>query len=283
MRILNGLSMCLVCIVFLSDCSVCRDDSAMVAKLRSKLKHKFILDFLIERKPEVKYRFEDRLMEMAMDSSSFEIIDNPINLNVAHPLEAFSYYEDYVIYRVPSFNGREQYYLLVLGMLHPNELYLLADDTTRAILLDTLDVHTAGGSYMDFLTLNGKNVLKLSRIAPGVGFYFEQEAIAGLIDRRFKILFSIKTLEATNWTMDDKDSTERDKFFRTMSSYKFVDLNGDGFLDIVEETTEDIILPDESENSMGDDYRKGKVVSNVSKSENQFLWNDITYTFDKVK
>ena len=72
MSILHNLAMGLLCSLLLSAHSICGSDSAMVANLRSQLKYKFVLDFLIKQKPEIKYEGEELVRRMAGDLSYFE-------------------------------------------------------------------------------------------------------------------------------------------------------------------------------------------------------------------
>ncbi len=252
-----------------------QDDSLrFVDRLRSQLKHKFILEFVLKQKPEREYDSEELLRDWSKDSNNFEVIDPPLGKGA---LETFRYYHMYQLYRVLSFNGNEQYYALVYEDIGPQEIFLLSDDTTHPMLEDTFSIHGPGGTGLSFERLNNGNILRAFRSAPGVGYMLEQNALVGIIDGKFTILFKTNTLEVRDLSDDSNDTTA----LRTTSTYQFANLNSDSLSDIIEQISEDVILMDEMQSFTN--FQTAKVIRHVSKRERRYLWNNKTYSFDPIE
>jgi hypothetical protein len=257
-----------------ADYSFCQSHSPLVDTLRSEMRYKFALDALVQRKFELRF-FGERLAKKYGEDINYFMVEEPPEDTLS--LEEFRYYgESFSLRRTLSMDGRKQYFVLIWNNIGPQEITLLQDDTTHAVVLDTFEINATGENTLQCQRLNNTNILKISREYFGLGQYRKEEALVGIKNDKFNILFSTKILEGYD-RMLDQDSISNE-FVRTMSSYKLVDLNNDGFLDIEETVTEDIIAAEKEKS-----YKQARVLSHVSDVKNRYFWNDNTHAFDKVR
>src|SRR5207249_2806884 len=120
-------------LMILAASSLCGDDSLLVATLRSKLKYRFILDYLESKKPHIYFFGEKYSNKVATNPDYFDVIEPPFD---STSLEEFTYFLNYSLRRVASLQTNEQYYLLSTGETGSDELFLFDNDTSHAILLD---------------------------------------------------------------------------------------------------------------------------------------------------
>lgn len=246
--------------------------SQPVNVLRSQLRYKFALDALVQRQLELRLYGERVAKDEAIDPGNFRDLDPPYD---SRALEEFMYYgQIFDLRRMPSMDGRKEYYALIWNNLGPQEITLLVDDTTRPVVLDTFEINATGKNTLVLQRLNNVNILKVSREVLGVGAYRVEEALVGIQEDKFKLLFATMILDAYDKGMDENNVTN--EFVRTMSTYKLIDLNGDGFLDIQEEVVEDLIGE-----PIGDDFRRARVISHISTHENRLIWNPATHAFHR--
>jgi hypothetical protein len=239
--------------------------------LRKQLKYKFALDFLM------RYRYSDEVMrkydtEHLDDSSSM----TKLTPNGKYIVEEFMFFDWYKLYKFHSYTGNDTYF--ILGWYCPAlvALYLFKGDTIYPAVVDTFELGGVGGSCT-FGQMNGCNIMHIGRTFPGVGHYSEGEGILAIVDNKFRIIFSTRRIEITHPEHGDPR--------RTMNKLSFVDLNNDGFIDILEESTEDIVAKEDlkfnPKHSI--DYKQVKAKELIARKEHKYIWNDKTKLWDQIE
>ncbi len=105
-----------------------------------------------------------------------------------------------------------------------------------------------------------------------------------ITDDRFKRLFTSTVMEVREADLlSDPDSgghASRGDYIRTMTNYKLVDLDGDGFVDILEETSVDKIhlTPDADT-----EFKDAKQVERISLTEHKYIWNAESNHFVQIR
>ncbi len=229
--------------------------------LRSQLKYKFALDFVISH-------------ELAGDTSEPESQEPKIlHSGDSLALEEFNCHWDYRVYKFFSFDGRHNYFLL--GKYVPSfaSLYLFTADSTDPTYLDEYNGSLIGSFQFD--TLNGGNIIRTEIYTTGSGFYGHHLFFLAISNDKFIEQFHcyLEDLSAYN------DTTRRD-----LGSVKLIDLNGDGYRDIRFESTEDMLDPNQDFNVWDEDELKSaKSLRNLSKSVKKFIWNPRTLVFEESR
>ncbi len=269
-------ALALVCVLCCMGIARCENDSALVANLRSKLKYKFALDFLVQRKPHLE-RFgtdTEMIQDMAQNAEYFRVVDTSDST-----AEEFFYYDDYEVRKVPSFDEPALSYFIIFNAFDTRSIFLLADDTSHAVLLDTFPVNSVEGPDLDVISFNGKSILKLERTAYSLDRYIKQGCLLAIIDHRFRRLYTTTEMEVYMAdSVSDPDIGGRvntGNYIRSMANYRFIDLDGDGFLDLVEETRKDIVNMDNAD----DDFERATVIKHISSAEERFLWDPASNSF----
>lgn len=247
-------------------------DSARYENLRANLKHKFILDFL--QRTQAAQSLLNR-----EDFNRAKQFDNLFRISDVKPkgaLESFNYYLPYDLYQVRSFDSEHKFYLLAASypLYGLEKLFLLDDHERNHELLDTLDFNPLNNCELDFFQLNGHNMIRLHQSVHGTGYLDKEEALVGIIGKRFHNLFSTDLLQVNDWEMSPSD-TSRD-FDRWTGKIRYVDENGDGVLDIEKEVSEDVITMD---GVRGSDFAAGRVIRHLRSWVEIYVWDNKTDTF----
>lgn len=239
---------------FLNLDGVAISQQSNVEKLRSELRYPFILDF-------------------ALNHCSADSIDP--NLVYAMPpqsgfSQSFQLNELYSLKPISSFEGDRLYFFLTKHELAIETWYLLEHDSTRAVLIDTLLFWRIGDVAED--TLNGGTIFRVEQHTTGTGFYGHHLFIYAVLHDRFRELFHCYLADLSTW---------RDTVTRTLGAVSYADINGDGYRDIRYETEEDMLDPTQDINVWNEDeLRDAAVLSTLSHSAREFLWNPVTLTFE---
>jgi hypothetical protein len=245
-----------------------------IAKLRQELRYKFILDFLID---------QERAGKEGTDTIQFydpEAIAYHKDVKLPEgALEQFEFGMYNTLYRVKSMTGDQQYFLLVCSETHDPcksvlAFTLLSVDTVNGHLLDSFEVSDrSGGGTFQFDTLNNCNILRIERPQWSTGHYHEDEALLGISEENISVLYSRKKVEIFSPWNDLGE--ER----RVLKERHLQDLNHDGFLDIIEQTTDEIMERPETDPRGKPDYYHAKVKKVLSKSTEKYFWNNGTHSF----
>ncbi len=243
-------------------------NNVLIRQLREQLKFKFVLDFLIEyvyTKDSTGSRYNPALLK---DQRHVGIM----NIFARRAIEEFQLGDVFCVYRVNDLAGKHKYFLVVDLAPTPYKLYLLDNNTRRWKLLDSFEF---GGNEADYEIENmgGYNIIKVQRRNFGSGRYTEDQALLGIVDGKFKTLFGNRNIELI--TPENGDA------FRTLKKITMVDLNGDGYLDIVEETIEEVISKDVLKNPNNDEISQLKGKKLISRKKSKYYWNKMSYFFEK--
>ncbi|MBI1767563.1 MAG: hypothetical protein HYR67_04220 [Bacteroidetes bacterium] len=260
----------------LSKSEVAKEIKLATQNLREQLKYKFVLDFLLE------YRTEDgKPLADTTEINDPEFISKREGKKLGKDiLEQFELGGLFSLYKVKSTTGVQDYYLVVNSETEDPtksalDFSLLGNDTKHWNFFDSFYFHGHGGGFQ-FDTLNRYNVIKVKRLNSGSPHSSEDEAYLGIVNDKFRVLFSTRRLELF--------SPERRDPIRTMRNIKFVDLNGDGFLDILEETKVEAVVKDElGKIKQYEEISRVKAKKMISKGVHKYYWNNSSYSFDRMK
>ncbi len=242
-------------------------DSIRLADLRSHLKYKFIIDYLSRVRPDKQY-FDD---EMERNLNHFVInTDKPEGA-----LESFGYYLEYDLYTIESIGERNSLYLLAASDINGLvKLFLFDDAEHQHTLLDTLDLYPENDPEINFVQINGQDIIRLRQTIHGSGYLDEQEILVGVVGERFHDLFKTDLLQANNWGLSPSDTSN--DFDRWTAKIRYVDVNGDGMLDIEKEVSEDVISMDGVKDF---DFASGRVIKHVRSWIEIYIWDRSTDFF----
>ena len=248
--------------------------SQRVQALKRQLKHKFVVDYLIH----------------ATDESGNPLIDSswlssPEDFHWTYQaklppgvLEQFTLGVTYNIYQIRSIRSNTMYILVSdTGVGEgPGGFDLFEGNDSNWAHLDSFDFGGHGGR-VKFRRLNGQDVITVDRPTWSSGFqahFAIDEAIIAIDSGKFKTLFGTRSLELLSPPADSDELT-----LYTTRTISLKDLNGDGFLDIVEK--ERVVKAITVEHSSLYDV-KVKSGGLVSKTERKYTWNQKTYSFDRT-
>lgn len=235
-----------------------------IMRLKSELRYKFVLDFVVNYLGAEPPGFDTTAMQ-----------DPSLNVLVRKPgpqvIQAFIYAGTaYSLYNVNSFNGHQDYYLLTASSPSDiGELYLLANDTSRWSLLDTFALPAHQGKCM-LQNVNGYHVIKVEQSPWGTGFSSTDEAFLGIINDKFKTLFGVKKIEVISLPNGTAKQTVR--------SVKFVPAGVGNVPEIAEDDTVSIINTDVTIGDEGPIYHT-RVLKLLSVSKKSFEWNEYTDSY----
>jgi hypothetical protein len=187
-----------------------------IDELRGELKYKFALDFIRQRS-----------QFTSMDDLDTLVVQDPKSIrrdSSAGPaeLESFHCPDAVVVYDWHSHDGLQNYFLVHQYLVGGRgNAYLFTRDSIQPRLLDSSEV----GPELHVEYLNGGLVLRSLFDTHGTGYSAEHLEILTVMDRRFTKLFH----EYLEW-FDVNNSKDEPR--RRIAKVDFVDLDGDGFLDI---------------------------------------------------
>lgn len=251
-------------VILLSSVSISGSDSTMVANLRSKLKYKLVFDALMEIAPE-KEVYGPFVSEQSEDEDNFKVLE-PQEPSV---LEEFRYFFDYRLYAVESLD-RKQYYLLARFDLGLKDVYLFQCDNTIPKLSDTYKVSGSENSELRIDSLNHRRILRITIFTFGTGHFGKAESVVGIYKGKFQNLFEYKMVDASNLGMAEGTS------YRSISKIVLNDVNRDGYSDVVQQTTDDIIEVTPTMGEFEKEIRNAKVLKHISARNVTFFWDNKT-------
>jgi len=268
-----------LCFSFLSYCQ--EEDSSLVEQLSTRLRHKFVLDFLLKHIKQNEVTVYDK-------QSNERYANEPEYVRKLEPsdtavLEEFMFIDYYRLYKTRSLIGDKEYFLLAMYGSSLVNLFLFTGDTCNTVLLDIFEFNAPEARF-SFEYLNSCHFLKIKRRKSGIGYYGKEEGILAIKNDRFQTLFSTKTIEI-RYPEDDND----ENVARTINKILYIDLNHDGFQDILEESSKDVIDRGNAQESgksitaVDESYIKVRIKQSISRDTHEYLWNNTTYSFDKVK
>lgn len=239
---------------------VMKEGNQVVQKLRSQLTYKFAVDYLIEHSD------TESIRAWALYSDSIKCV-HPDDPGV---LEEFKLPTDYKLYQYHSFDNKDTYYLL--GEFIPGfyGFYLFSTDSVPPVYCDKVELPRDG--RFEFGTLNGGSIIKYYYPTWGTGYFKKHFDIGAIDNNRFHLLY--ETTLAAEAEPPWSEFPER-----ALTTIKYTDINGDGYLDIVEESVVDS-LADLSQNAFQDNtiesLRSLKTIKRVSRT---LLWDPARSTF----
>jgi hypothetical protein len=245
---------------------------SLALKVRSALKYKFPLDFVLHL---------DSASE-ASDSADWGFIRQHYGIHIQNSsdpnaLEQFECYaSQYSLYRLSSFTAKARYFVLAESGEDSSSLtfYLFTGDSIHPRYLDKYAVGTQQASFR-FDTLNGGDVFRINAKSTGTGLY-DRSLILIAIKRGFLVdIFhcDLRYLDATT-----------DTTFRGLGSVKFVDLNKDGYLDIVYKLVVDVLAPSQNPNVwIPGKLEKAKALYRSSRVVEHYIWNRKYAVYERQK
>lgn len=232
-------------------------DSKLLSELRENLRYKFAFDFVTQH-------------------HHGEYLPGADTIRPSNPraLEAFTCYNHYQLFRCASFDGKNQHFLLQEGSDWPLTLYLFDTDTVHATLLDKFE--SSGEATFDFDSINGGNILRIEEETTGSGFYGHHLFLYTIFHNKF--------IEQFHCYLSFLNAMLSDTARRGTGTVKYIDLNNDGYLDILLETSVDLLDPSENlSGSNNGEPENAKVLRQVSRKVKKFIWNKITLTFEEAQ
>ena len=231
----------------------------LVKELRSNMKYRFALDFALHQG--ISYKVADYMYGV----DTFP----PSNPNV---LEEFECYKHYRIYKYSSFDGKNQHFLLQQGFDWPLTLYLFRGDSIHATLMDKFE--SSRQASFEFDTINGGNIIRVEEQTTGSGFYGHHLFLITINNDKF--------VEQFHCYLAYLDAMLPDTVRRGLSTLKYINLNSDEYLDILLESSEDMLDPNENPNVWNKgELENAKVLHNLSKTVEKFIWNKANLNFEK--
>jgi hypothetical protein len=232
--------------------------------LRNQLRYKFVLDYLVQSQD---------------TANNYETVDTYsksvriLSAKDTSVIEEFLFVQHYRLYHWTSFDNKQQYFLLAelsLGFddIHPQleRFLLLSADTSTAIVLDEYDP-VRESSLFAIDTLNGGRIIKIEYPTWGTGYFANHFEIRAVIDGKFKKLFEDYSALLSSPPFSKSPT-------RLLSRFKFIDLNRDGYIDIQEESTSELVSKDWPQNL----FKEGAVESvtslkQIQKLSKVFIWD----------
>jgi hypothetical protein len=247
-------------------------DSATIVRLRSALKHKFLVDFAISHfglPSEFSLLYDDR---------SYQVVQ-PEKPNI---LESLRYDVLLNLYPLTSLDSNYQMFALPIPYIEgPLQLFLLSADNQGNIVLDSLDLDPRSATEIDTFSLNKHSLLQMKYAIHGTGYLDEQITFVGAINNRFRNLFSTSLLQANDWTMPL--GNPKNEFLRRTAVLSFSDVDGDGILDITKHVSEDLITM--TKNIKNFDFQNAQVKKHIRDWVEIYVWNEklLAFNLDKSR
>lgn len=224
-----------------------------VLSLRTKAKYKFAYHALMQL-------LDSATLYDSIDYSDFEIRRGSEDPLALEEYELWSYYR---LYRFPSFDNTSNHY--VIGEYLPGfaGFFLIGSDTSRASIIDRLDISRQG--HFDRDTLNGGNILRIEYRTTGTGYYADHLMFVALVRGRFQTLYNDYAEIFSSYPFSERPTTIK-------NTLRFVDLNRDGFLDILKTTKEDTFK------DISDPHDGIKPIQSKTTTE-RYFWSPILLRF----
>ncbi len=247
-----------------ADTSDATNDSLMIAKsangLRVNMKYKFAFDFAIRQG--ISFQLKD------YNGTGFDTLERT-DPRVLEEFVCFNYYR---LYECKSFDGIRSYFLLQKGNEFPLSLYLFRGDSIHATLVDSFQCSRQATFAFD--TLNGGNIFRIEEWITGSGFYGHPLELVTINNDRFVELF--------HCYLSYVDAMMGDTVRRGTGKLRFVDLNHDGWLDILLESSEDMLDPHETINPwIEGELENAKPLTNLSHRVEKFIWDKQSLRFKR--
>ncbi|HUI30450.1 MAG TPA: hypothetical protein VLX91_09555, partial [Candidatus Acidoferrales bacterium] len=153
------------------------------------MKHKFVLDFLLNRFGPPSEN------DIDIDDSRFSVLPN----EDAYVLESVAYGRQFNLYSIKSIPDNASMYVLSepdVGGL--SQLYLFDEDKDGNILLDTMALDPRSDTQLTSVKLNGHLFLRMDFAVHGSGYLDEQLVLLGIIKKSFHNVFETSLLEAND-------------------------------------------------------------------------------------
>lgn len=242
--------------------------------------------------PELKYQFPLRFVKRVHPERSivgpgllsvFEKLGPGFKVFVSKPkgaIESFRYFLRYDLYPVKTFDGKHKVFLLVAssrGLSGTVEAILLDDAANGHKMLDYLSLDPRNDNKFGLLKLGGHSIISLRKSIHGTGYLDEQEALIGIIGKKFHNLFSTDLLQANDWDMSDTGNG--DLFDRWLAKINYIHEKGDILPDIRKVVSEDLV------NVSADSatFRNAPITKHIRNWVEAYKWDNKTdaYILDK--
>ena len=175
----------------------------------------------------------------------------------------------YELYHCNPVDNSSPRYLIAESEVGFGQLLLLGIDTLHPVIDDVYRYE--GSATVD--SLNGVVLVKIEGWTRATDLMGPFAEFVSIINGHLR-----KVFEYSPWVVSTWGSTTT----RTLCSITYVDLNQDSKLDIVLETTEDII-PSTAYDRDLESIKKAIVIKHVSRKQSKFLWNKETGRFVELK
>lgn len=254
-----------------------------IAELRKEMNYPFVIDFLLS------HHRNEASLEVLEDADTTEI-NLEKGFSAKNVVERFRIGEViYSLLTIKSLSGDRVYHLLV-------DSDMTAEGTSRLDLFefsqgawnfcDSFPLSSRFYGLFEISTLNKHDVINVKMATDATGYYREEEAYLGISKNRFKTLFGFTRIEL--YQLEGKENSK----WRVRKLF-FVDLNHDGFVDIVEKTKEEIMnIPNSEWNGFmsklwlrtkdSEAFYKMRAKKIISEKEQRYIWNEKTNSFDRT-
>ena len=261
-----------------------------IQRLRSQLNYKFALDFLLAEDNSELQCVRATISNLRPgDSTYFEMVHPNAD---PHLLEEFSLgdYSRFALYRATSFSDNSQYALLTdyVGTGSSRSLFLFKLVKNKWKLEDVFRFNSRFGGDFMFVALNHHQAIRVRQPDDATGYYREDEAYLAIVDDKLKTLFGFERIEIVSPANEDDAKW-------TIGTISLIDLNDDGFLDIVHTERIEIVhqTQEQWENfatkkmwlrlDNSEDFFSVKPDSILSSVVRKYIWNGNSYSFDHIK
>jgi hypothetical protein len=254
-----------MCFLLFHQTVFSQSDSLALHTLRSQLRCKYALDVAIKLDSSSKEEpgYHSRYGHIGIDTThSLE----------PHFLEAFDFSGHWTLYKYTSFDAKTQFYLMEGSWHYPTRLFLISSDSRHAALLDRMSFD-GGIESIQFDTINGGHVLRIEDGYQQSGWVISSLTLVAIMDGKLLSQFHCRDLEAIPVWKPPK---------RSLANITFIDLNNDGYRDILYELSEDLLVPNQGISFWDDkQLRTAKTLRNKSKIVEKYYWNSKSLTFEK--
>lgn len=199
-----------------------------IQKLENQMKYGFALRFLIGRQS-----VPGLELLQANDTVRIRTEANFLARDLLERFRIGDYCYD--LWKIRSMNAKREYILLADSTITgTGVLYLFLRKHAKWHFCDSLELSSTSEGLYEITQLNGHGVLKVKRAVDMTGLYEEEEGYVGISKDRFVDIFRFIRLEIYQ-AEGAKDSKWR------VGEISLVDLNHDGFMDIVEKEKTEIM------------------------------------------